>query len=71
MCIRDSIRIQVGLSRTFHDQAPELVAVLEKVNLPAELLNSDLARMAKDRIDAARLAREFLKEHPELSLIHI
>ena len=40
------IRIQVGLSRTFHDQAPELVAVLEKVNLPAELLNSDLARMA-------------------------
>lgn len=60
------IRIQVGLSRTFHDQAPELVAVLEKVNLPAELLNSDLARMAKDRIDAARLAREFLKEHPEV-----
>lgn len=41
------IRIQVGLSRTFHDQAPELVAVLEKVNLPAELLNSDLARMAR------------------------
>lgn len=40
--------------------------MLEKVNLPAELLNSDLARMAKDRIDAARLAREFLKEHPEV-----
>lgn len=61
-----SIRIQVGLSRTFHDQAPELVAVLEKVNLPIDLLNANLARMAKERIDAARLAREFLEKHPEV-----
>lgn len=61
-----TITIQVGLSKAFHEQAPELVAVLEKVNLPIDLLNQNLARMAKERIDSPELARLFLKEHPEI-----
>ena len=54
------------LSKTFHEQAPELVAVLEKVNLPIDLLNQNLGRMAKERIESPKLAKIFLKEHPEV-----
>jgi len=56
----------VGLSTPFHEQAPELVAVLEKVNIPIDVLNQNLARMTKERIESPKLARIFLKEHPEL-----
>ncbi len=55
--------IKVGLSKTFHDQAPELVAVLEKANLPIDLLNQNLGRMSKERIESPKLAKIFLKEH--------
>lgn len=61
-----SVSIKVGLSKTFHEQAPELVAVLEKVNLPIDLLNQNLARMSKERIESPELAKLFLKEHPEV-----
>ncbi|MNC44215.1 glycine betaine transporter periplasmic subunit [compost metagenome] len=61
-----SLTIKVGLSKAFHEQAPELVAVLEKVNLPIDLLNQNLARMSKDRIESPELAKLFLKEHPEV-----
>lgn len=61
-----TVSIKVGLSKTFHDDAPELVAVLEKVNLPIDLLNQNLGRMAKERIESAKLAKIFLKEHPEV-----
>ncbi len=60
------ISIQVGLSKNFHEQAPELVAVLEKVNLPIDLLNQNLARMTKEHIDSPKLAKIFFKEHPEI-----
>ncbi|CAI8917428.1 glycine betaine/proline transport system substrate-binding protein [Pseudomonas zeae] len=60
------ISIQVGLSSAFHEQAPELVAVLEKVNLPIDLLNQNLARMTKEHIDSPKLAKIFFKEHPEI-----
>ncbi|WP_191489944.1 ABC transporter substrate-binding protein [Pseudomonas sp. FEN] len=61
-----NVSIKVGLSRTFHEQAPELVAVLEKANLPIELLNQSLGRMARERIESPKLAKIFLKEHPEV-----
>jgi len=61
-----TVTIKVGLSKTFHEQAPELVAVLEKVNLPIDLLNQNLGRMAKERIESPKLAKIFLKEHPEV-----
>ncbi|MDM3887466.1 ABC transporter substrate-binding protein [Pseudomonas sp. BCRC 81390] len=61
-----TVSIKVGLSKTFHDEAPELVEVLQKVNLPIDLLNQNLARMTKDRIESPALAKAFLKEHPEV-----
>ncbi|MDF2643208.1 MAG: substrate-binding region of ABC-type glycine betaine transport system [Pseudomonas sp.] len=64
--VNKTIDIKVGVSKVFHDEAPELVAVLEKVNLPIDLLNQNLGRMAKDRIESPKLARLFLKEHPEV-----
>lgn len=64
--VNKSIEIKVGLSKAFHEQAPELVAMLEKVNLPIDLLNQNLARMTKDRIESPKLAKIFLKEHPEV-----
>ncbi|GAB7529253.1 ABC transporter substrate-binding protein [Pseudomonas sp. 3A(2025)] len=60
------ISIQVGLSRTFHEQAPELVEILEKVNLPIDLLNQNLALMTREHIDSSRLAKIFLKQHPQV-----
>ena len=39
---------------------------MEKVNIPIDLLNQNLARMTKDRIESPKLAKIFLKEHPEV-----
>jgi glycine betaine/proline transport system substrate-binding protein len=44
----------------------KLEGVLEKVNLPIDLLNQNLARMTKEHIDSPKLARIFFKEHPEI-----
>ncbi|MBD8496020.1 ABC transporter substrate-binding protein [Pseudomonas syringae] len=64
--VNKTIEIKVGVSKAFHEQAPELIAVLEKVNLPIDLLNENLGRMAKERIEAPKLAKIFLKEHPQV-----
>jgi glycine betaine/proline transport system substrate-binding protein len=64
--VNKALTIKVGVSKAFHEQAPELVAVLEKVNLPVDLLNQNLGRMTKERIESPELARLFLKEHPEV-----
>ncbi|MBC9249344.1 histidine ABC transporter substrate-binding protein [Pseudomonas alcaligenes] len=64
--VNKDVTIQVGLSKAFHEEAPELVAVLEKVNLPIDLLNQSLARMAKEKLSSDKLAKLFLKEHPEV-----
>ena len=61
-----TVSIKVGLSKTFHEQAPELVGVLEKVNIPIDILNQNLGRMSKERIESPKLAKIFLKEHPEV-----
>lgn len=64
--VNKDVTIQVGLSKTFSEQAPELVSVLEKVNLPIDMLNQSLAKMAKEKMSSEALAKEILKEHPEL-----
>ncbi|MDR6358387.1 glycine betaine/proline transport system substrate-binding protein [Pseudomonas psychrotolerans] len=60
------IQVQAGLSKPFHDGAPELVAVLSRVNVPIELLNSTLAQQAEAKQDAPTTAKALLKAHPEL-----
>ena len=58
------IKIQVGVSRTFHDGNPDLMDVFSKINIPIDLLNKNLATMTEKRIDADKLAVQFLKENP-------
>ncbi|KTT03904.1 histidine ABC transporter substrate-binding protein [Pseudomonas oryzihabitans] len=60
------IQVQAGLSKAFHDGAPELVAVLSRVNVPIELLNRTLAEQAEAKQDAPTTAKALLKAHPEL-----
>ena len=60
------IQVQAGLSKPFHDGAPELVAVLSRVNVPIELLNRTLAEQADAKQDAPAAAKALLKAHPEL-----
>ncbi|WP_282285765.1 ABC transporter substrate-binding protein [Pseudomonas sp. PS02302] len=60
------IQVQAGLSKPFHDDAPELVAVLSRVNVPIELLNRTLAEQAEAKQDAPTAAKALLKAHPEL-----
>ncbi|TWI55611.1 glycine betaine/proline transport system substrate-binding protein [Pseudomonas duriflava] len=61
-----SIQVQVGLSKAFYSDAPELVAVLEKVNVPIDLLNTALAEQAEKKQEAPTAAREFIKRHPDI-----
>ena len=60
------IQVQAGLSKPFHDGAPELVAVLSRVTVPIELLNRTLAEQAEAKQDAPAAAKALLKAHPEL-----
>lgn len=55
--------IEAGVSRAFHDGAPELVAMLGKFNIPIDLLNRLLGEQAEQKIDAKTLARNFLAQH--------
>jgi len=61
-----AIKVQAGLSKLFYENAPELVAVLEKVNVPIDLLNKALAEQAEHKQDAPTVARAFLKAHPDV-----
>ena len=61
-----AITVQAGLSKPFYENAPELVAVLEKVNVPIDLLNKALAEQAEHKQDASTAARAFLKAHPDV-----
>ncbi|GGM05895.1 histidine ABC transporter substrate-binding protein [Pseudomonas asuensis] len=61
-----AITVKVGLSKPFHESAPELVAVLEKVNVPIDLLNKTLADQAERKQDAPTAAKAFLKAHPKI-----
>ena len=62
--VNETVTIEVDL-QAFHDEAPELL-MLEKVNVPIDLLNQNLARMSKRADESARTAKIFLKEHPEV-----
>lgn len=59
-------KLSIGVSKTFHDQYPELVAMFEKVELPIDILNKALARMSESRQKPPEAALAFLREHPEV-----
>lgn len=59
-------RLAIGVSAPFRAQYPELVAFFEKVDLPIDLLNSTLARMAEKRSQPRAVALAFLREQPQV-----
>ncbi|MCE1116722.1 MULTISPECIES: ABC transporter substrate-binding protein [Pseudomonas] len=59
-------KLSIGVSKAFHDQYPELVAVFEKVDLPIDTLNKALAVMSETRQKPREAALAFLQEHPEV-----
>jgi glycine betaine/proline transport system substrate-binding protein len=61
-----TIKVEAGLSKAFHDGAPELVAVLEKINVPIDLLNKTLALQAENKLAPEEAARQFMKAHPDI-----
>lgn len=59
-------KISIGVSRDFHDKAPALVQVFEKVELPLPMFNALLADMAEHHRDVADVRATFFREHREL-----
>lgn len=59
-------KLSIGVSKAFHDQYPDLVAVFEKVDLPIDTLNQTLAQMSETRQKPRDAALAFLREHPEV-----
>lgn len=59
-------KLSIGVSKAFHDQYPDLVAVFEKVDLPIDTLNRTLAHMSETRQKPREAALAFLREHPKV-----
>jgi len=59
-------KLQVGVSRVFHDADPVLMALFDKMYMPADLLNALLAEREAKKIDPAVLAQQFLKRQPAI-----
>lgn len=65
-CAAPEADVAYGLSAIFADQAPDIVALLEKARFPLETLNSNLAAMAEKHGSAAEQAEEFLRRSGDL-----
>lgn len=59
-------KLQVGVSRAFHDADPVLMALFDKMYMPADLLNALLAEREAKKIDPAVLAQQFLRRQPAI-----
>jgi len=60
-CAFPSPDVAYGVNSAFAEEAPDIIAVLEKATFPLELVNGMLAHMADKEIDADVAAGEFLK----------
>ncbi|MCJ8168266.1 ABC transporter substrate-binding protein [Atopomonas sediminilitoris] len=61
-----SATIKAGVNTEFANSAPQLLAFLEKVNIPTEKLNGLLAWAEEEGAESDEAARYFLSAHPEL-----
>jgi len=56
----------VGVNTTFAQQAPKLIAFMEKMTIPLDELNALLAHMEESGDDSGEVALWFLKNKPDL-----
>lgn len=59
-------KISIGVSRDFHERAPELVETFAKVQIPLPLFNRILARMAEEHSEAGVVSEQFYREHRDI-----
>lgn len=59
-------KLTFGVSRSFHDQAPQLISLFEKVQLPLPLFNQVLAEMSVGRMRVEQVREKFLREHRDI-----
>ncbi|MBI6941841.1 ABC transporter substrate-binding protein [Pseudomonas putida] len=59
-------KLSIGVSKAFHDNYPELVAVFEKVDLPIDRLNKALAEMSEKRLAPDKAAQAFMRNNPDV-----
>ena len=60
-CAFPSVDVSYGVNSTFAQEAPEIIAILEKATFPLEDVNGSLAYMTDNKVDAVAAAAEFLK----------
>jgi len=65
-CAAPEADVAYGVSAPFAEQAPELVALLEKATFPLDRLNEALAAMAEQKRSPAAQAQVFLQQHGDL-----
>lgn len=65
-CAFPSVEVAYGINSTFAEEAPDLVAVLEKAEFPLDEVNKSLAFMVDTKSDAAMAATEFLKSKADI-----
>ncbi|MCC9624488.1 ABC transporter substrate-binding protein [Thalassospira sp. MA62] len=60
-CAFPSVDVAYGVNSDFAEDAPEIIAMLEKATFPLEDVNGSLAFMSDNEVDADAAAIEFLK----------
>jgi glycine betaine/proline transport system substrate-binding protein len=65
-CAAPEARVGYGVNSTFAKDAPEVIAVLEKATFPIEEINSTLATMVDEQIEAPEAASRFLKDKQDI-----
>jgi len=58
-----STKLSAGVSVPFQKGAPEIVAMLSKLQLPAEQLNAIIADMSERKVGGAVVAKEYLQKN--------
>ena len=58
--------LKVGVSTPFYQAEPDLMAAYSKVSFPMDFLNKTILEMTSKKIDGETMAKQFLREHPEM-----
>ncbi len=68
LCASDFLvaHLSVGVSAPFAAANPELVAFFQRLQFTPVLLNGMILRMSQERLSAADLAQQFLREQPQV-----
>jgi glycine betaine/proline transport system substrate-binding protein len=65
-CGAPEARVAYGVNSIFAKEAPDVIAVLEKATFPIEEINSTLASMSDEQIEAPEAAKRFLKDKQDI-----